>query len=250
MDVRDESTEEVRIVLELSPRGNPQAAIAYLYKNTPLQNRFHVNMTCLVPDARTGVGAPARLSLKEILRNFVDFRFEVVTKRLTYDLEQLLTRIHILEAFEKIFNDLDEALAIIRASDGKRDAADKLMVRFDLDVEQANAVLETRLYKLARLEIEAIAEELREKREEAARLRALLDSEAARWGIVKDELTALVKTYGDKRRTKVEGPEEELEYNADRCRPLQRRGRALQLDERSQSSPRASSSGPGLRSQT
>lgn len=215
VDVRDESTDDVRIVLELSSRGNPQAAMAYLYKNTPLQTRFHVNLTCLVPDPETGVGAPARLSLKEILRNFLDFRFEVVTKRLTYDLQQVLKRIHLLEAFEKIFNDLDEALRIIRGSDGKKDAAVKLMARFELDAEQADAVLETRLYKLARLEIEAIKAELEEKRAEAARLQALLDSEEARWSIVKEELKALNKKYGDKRRTAVDGPEEELEYNAE-----------------------------------
>jgi DNA gyrase subunit A len=215
VDVRDESTEEIRIVLELSSRGNPQAAIAYLYKNTPLQNRFHVNLTCLVPDARTGVGAPVRLSLKEILRHFLDFRFEVVTRRLTYDLEQLLKRIHLLEAFEKIFAYLDEALAIIRASDGKRDAAEKLIARFILDTEQADAVLETRLYKLARLEIEAIEVELLEKRAEAAQIQALLDSEDARWTIVKDELTALAKVYGDRRRTKIVGAEIEIEYNAE-----------------------------------
>ncbi len=215
VDVRDESTDDVRIVLELSSRGNAQAAMAYLYKNTPLQTRFHVNLTCLVPDPETGVGAPARMSLKEILQAFVEFRFEVVTKRLTYDLNQVLKRIHLLEAFEKIFNDLDEALAIIRASDGKKDAAVKLMARFELDEEQADAVLETRLYKLSRLEIESIQAELAEKRAEAARLQALLDSDQARWDIVKDELAALNKKYGDKRRTAVDGPEEELEYNAE-----------------------------------
>ena len=215
VDVRDESTDDVRIVLELAPKGNAQVAMAYLYKNTPLQTRFHVNLTCLVPDSVTGVGAPARLSLGEVLRHFLDFRFEVVTKRLTYDLQVVLKRIHLLEAFEKIFGALDEALAIIRASDGKKDAAVKLMARFDLDAEQADAVLETKLYKLSKLEIESIEAELAEKRAEAARLQALLDSDEARWAIVKDELGALAKKYGDKRRTAIEGPLEDLEYNAE-----------------------------------
>ena len=91
---------------------------------------------------------PARLDLKTILQQFLDFRLEVVTRRLEYELENLLERIHILEGFAIVFKNLDEAIAIIRASEGKADAAPKLMARFELRRCQADAILETKLYRL------------------------------------------------------------------------------------------------------
>ena len=210
VDVRDESTNEVRIVLELKTGAEPQVVMAYLYKHTPLQTNFNVNLTCLVPTDKADISAPERLDLKKLLQHFLDFRFEVVTKRFQFELDELEKRIHLLEGFRKIYDALDEALKIIRKSDGKQDAADKLMKRFKLDDEQADAVLETKLYKLARLEIKAILDELKEKKEEAKRIEAILASKKKLWGVVKEELQAVGKQYGDKRRTKLGG--EELEY--------------------------------------
>jgi DNA gyrase subunit A len=210
VDVRDESTNEVRIVLELKTGAEPQVVMAYLYKHTPLQTNFNVNLTCLVPTDKADISAPERLDLKKLLQHFLDFRFEVVTKRFQFELDELKKRIHLLEGFRKIYDALDEALRIIRKSDGKQDAAEKLMKRFKLDDEQADAVLETKLYKLARLEIKAILDELKEKKEEAKRIEAILASKKKLWGVVKDEILAVGKQYGDKRRTKLGG--EELEY--------------------------------------
>lgn len=202
-DVRDESTEQIRIVLELKKGVPAELAMAYLYKHTDLESTFHVNMTCLVPTEKVEVCAPQKTNLKEMLRFFLDFRMEVVTKRLQFELEQIKKRIHILEGFERIFDELDEAIRIIRASDGKADAAQKLMARFFLDEVQVEAILETRLYRLARLEIESIRKELAELRAEEDRLYELLGSFSMRWALIRDELTALRARFADARRTKV-----------------------------------------------
>ena len=213
IDVRDESTAEVRVVLELKRGADVEAAMAYLFKHTPLQNRFHVNMTCLVPTANPNVPAPARLNLIEVLNHFLQFRMEVVTRRLEYDLAQLLRRIHILEGFEIIFSDIDEAIRIIRASDGKADAARGLIAYFGVDEEQADAVLETKLYRLAKLEIHLIIAELEEKRAEAARLQTLLNNDDSRWALIRSELMEIRSAYADARRTSVDVEVKALEYS-------------------------------------
>src|SRR6185295_9766707 len=118
--------EGMRITLEMKPGSDANLVMAYLYKHTALQENFAVNLTCLVPDA-DGKPQPMRLGLKEILRYFLDFRLETVRKRFEFELEQLQKRIHILEGFQIIFNALDKAIRLIRDSEGKADAAEKLM---------------------------------------------------------------------------------------------------------------------------
>jgi len=211
-NVRDESTDDVRIVLELKRGSDTEAAMAYLFKHTKLQKRFHVNLTCLVPTDDAEVGAPRQVDLRTILRHFLDFRMEVVVRRLENELQELEDRIHILEGFEVIFDALDEAIKMIRASKDKDDAAQRLMHRFRLDREQADAILETRLFKLSQMEIEAVREELGEKRERAEEIRALLDDEAGRWDLIKGELQAVRDEYADERRSTIIGPDAEMEY--------------------------------------
>ncbi len=213
VDIRDESTEDVRIVIELKRGANAEAAMAYLFKHTPLQSRFHVNMTCLLPNPGTDVCTPAKVNLRTVLQHFLAFRMEVLTRRITFDLEQLEKRIHILRGFEKVFDALDEAIRIIRSSQDKADAAQRLKHRFKLDDVQADAILETKLYKLSRLEIDAIRKELKEKKRLAKQLRALLDDEDARWKLVKKELREVRDKFGDERRTAIGGPDERLEYS-------------------------------------
>jgi len=205
-NVKDLSTDDVRVALELRPGANLDAALAYLFKNTPLQTNFNVNLTCLLPAEGAEVAVPNRLDLKSMLQYFLDFRLEVVTRRLRHELEALLRRIHILEGFAIVFDNLDEAIRIIRASDGKPDAAPKLIARFGLSELQADAILETKLYRLGKLEIADILGELAERRARAAAIGALLADEPALWAIVRAELVAVSKDYGDKRRTKIEGP--------------------------------------------
>ena len=212
-NVKDLSTDDVRISLELRPGANIDAALAYLFKNTPLQTNFNVNLTCLLPAVGAEVAVPARLDLKAMLLHFLDFRLDVVTRRLRHELENLLRRIHILEGFEIVFDHLDEAIRIIRASNGKPDAAPKLMERFGLSDLQADAILETKLYRLGKLEIQEIVDELASKRGRAAEIEALLASEPARWQMVRDELRQIRSAYGDERRTRLlDVPQVQVEY--------------------------------------
>ena len=177
-NVKDLSTDEIQILLELKPGANAEAAMAYLFKNSPLQINYSINLTCLLPAEGAEVAVPRRLDLKTILQHFLDFRLEVVTRRLRFELKNLLDRIHILEGFAIVFNNLDEAIQIIRDSDGKADAAPKLIARFALTEIQADAVLETKLYRLGKLEIHDILERAGPEEEagqgdpEAARRRA------------------------------------------------------------------------------
>ncbi|MFL5309019.1 MAG: DNA topoisomerase (ATP-hydrolyzing) subunit A, partial [Myxococcales bacterium] len=212
VDVRDESTKDVRIVLELKRDADADLVMAYLYKHTSLQTNFNVNMTCLVPSQNPEVGTPQRLGLKDILRYFLDFRFQVVTRRFQFDLQEVQKRLHILEGFEKVYDALDEMIKIIRKSDGKEDAAAKLMKRFELDEIQTDAILDMRLYKLARLEILVVQKEAKEKRAEQKELKALLASDKARWGVVKQEIQEIAAQYKDERRTRIGGGREEVEY--------------------------------------
>jgi DNA gyrase subunit A len=211
-NVKDLSTDDVRILLELKPGANASAALAYLYKNSPLQINYSINLTCLLPAEGADVAVPRRLDLKSILQQFLDFRLEVVTRRLRYELKNLLERIHILEGFAIVFRNLDEAIKIIRASDGKADAAPKLIKRFELSELQADAVLETKLYRLGKLEIRDILRELDEKRKRAKEIESLLGDEPARWQIIRDELKRIAQTFGEPRRTRIEVPAAPMEY--------------------------------------
>jgi len=216
VDVKDVSTDDVRIALELKKDANVQMVMAYLFKNTPLQINFAVNLTCLVPTENEEVGRPERLDLHSMLRYFLNFRLEVVTKRLEHELEALRKRMHVLEGFEKVFDALDEIIRIIRKSEGKADSAEKIMKRFELDAEQTDAILELKLYRLARLEILVIQNELAEKRKRARQITGLLKNEDDRWKVVRDELDEIQDKYGkgDKRRTVIES-EEEVAFTAD-----------------------------------
>ncbi|MEQ1758491.1 MAG: DNA topoisomerase IV subunit A [Vicinamibacterales bacterium] len=211
VDVRDVSADDVRIVLEVKKDADAKMVMAYLFKNTPLQSNFIVNLTCLIPTENAEVGRPERLDLKAILWHFLHFRLEVVTARLEHELESLQKRIHVLEGFEKVFDALDEIIRIIRKSDGKADSAQKIMARFDLDAEQADAILELKLYRLARLEILVIQNELAERRKRARLIAILLADEEGRWNVVRNEILEIQSKYGgkiDPRRTLIESEEE------------------------------------------
>ncbi len=219
VDVKDQSTDDVRIVLELKRDADEQMVMAYLFRHTPLQTNFAVNLTCLVPTGQDDVGRPERLGLHELLWHFLRFRLDVVTRRLEHELAALARRIHILEGFETVFDALDEVLKIVRKSDGKADAAAKLMKRFPLDAEQTDAILELKVYRLARLEILIIREELDEKRKRSRQIGGLLSSEPKRWAVVHDEIKEIQQAYGkgktNPRRTIIQPAEEEVEYTAD-----------------------------------
>ena len=219
VDVRDLSTDDVRIELELKPSADENLVMAYLFKHTSLQTTFAVNLTCLVPTENAEVGRPERLDLKQMLWHFLHFRLDVVTARLEHELAQLQKRIHLLEGFEKVFDALDEIIRIIRKSDGKADAAEKIIKRFELDAEQTDAILELKLYRLARLEILVIQNELaRQAQAGAADRRAARRTRTAAgpWSGTRSprsrRRTGIPRSIP--RRTRIEEAEE-VEYSAD-----------------------------------
>ena len=219
VDVKDLSTEEVRIALELKRDADVRMVMAYLCKHTPLQTSVLVNLTCLIPTENPEVGRPERLDLKAMLWHFLHFRLDVVTRRLEHEQAALKKRIHVLEGFAKVFDALDEIVRIIRKSDGKQDAAQKISQRFALDEEQVEAILELKLYRLARLEILVIREELDDKRKRVRQIGSLLKDEPGRWRIVRAEIEEVQRVYGhpraDTRRTLIEAAADEAEFHAD-----------------------------------
>ncbi len=215
LDLIDETSDDsgLRIVLETRADADPEAVMAYLYKHTPLEQNISYNATALVPDSSGGL-VPRRLGLGELLRCFNDFRFDTVRRRYEFQLEQLRKRIHILEGFEILFNGLDKALKLIRQSNGKADAAKKLMKAFPLDEIRTNAILELQLYRISKLEINEIREELKEKRAEVEAIETLLRSPKRLWGVVKTELLEVAAEFGDKRRTSLGSTDEIAEFDA------------------------------------
>jgi DNA gyrase subunit A len=216
VDVRDESTDDVRIVLEIKAGADPALVMAYLYKHTPLELSFYVNLTCLTPTENREIAGPMRLDLAAVLREFLEFREDVVTRRFQFELDELERRIHILQGFATIFDALDEAIRMIRKSDGKADAAAKLSKRFGLDDVQTDAILELKLYKLARLEMQAILDELKEKRARAKEIRAILGDKRRLWKVIRGEIEDVAKRFEDKRRTKIGGAGgDDVEFDAE-----------------------------------
>jgi len=218
LNVVDESSEKegVKIVLEIKAESSPDLIMAYLYRHTQLQDNFACNFTCLIPikDAEGRERTrPERLGICQILRQFLDFRYETIKRRFEFDLEQLRKRIHILKGFKIIFDALDRAIKMIRESQGKADAAEKLMKAFDLDEIQTDAILEAQLYKIAQIEIKKITDELREKTKEADRIEEILASKRKLWGVVKSELAELGEKFADKRRTKFGDADEATEFD-------------------------------------
>jgi DNA gyrase subunit A len=216
VDVRDESTDDVRVVLELKQGADPALVMSYLFKHTPLESSFYVNLTCLVPTENKEIAGPMRLDLKAMLREFLDFREDTVRRRFEFELAELERRIHILEGFRTIFDALDETIRIIRKSEGKADAAEKIMKRFGLTDVQTDAILELKLYKLARLEIQIIIDELKEKQAAAKEIRAILGDKRKLWKVIRGEIAAVAEAFPDKRRTKLGGGGgEEVEFDAE-----------------------------------
>jgi len=214
-DLVDETSSEsgLRIVLETKSGADPEAVMAYLFKNTALEQNVSYNATALVPDGESSL-VPRRVGLGEMLNHFNQFRFDTVRRRFEFQLEQLRKRIHILEGFAILFDGLDKALKLIRASNGKADAAARLMKAFPLDEIQTNAILELMLYKISKLEIHEIREELAEKRAEADRIETLLGSPKKLWSVVKTELKELAADFSDKRKTSLGSTEEIVEFDA------------------------------------
>ena len=196
-DIRDESTRDIRVAIDLKNNAHPQTVLNYLYKHTQLEEVFHYNVVALVE------GVPQTLSLKAILESFILHRREVVTRRTKYDLEKALDREHILLGLKKALDHIDEIIALIKKSRDVDDARTKLMEKFKFSERQANAILDMRLQKLAGLERKKIEDELKEVQALIAELQALLKSEKKMMDLIKKEISEIGEKYGDDRRTKI-----------------------------------------------
>ncbi|MCS5620981.1 MAG: DNA topoisomerase 4 subunit A, partial [Nitrospinaceae bacterium] len=208
-DVRDESDEKIRVVLEIKSTADENKMMSYLLKHTDLETNFQLNFTCLKPN-----GEPARLSLLEICQYFLEFRKQVVTRRLNYELSLLEKRLHLLAGFAAIFRDLDKALKLIRSSKSRKEAHEKLQKYFKLDDEQTNAILEIPLYRLVAMEMEKILQEQKERLKEKKRIQSILTSPKKIWSEVREELEEIKKKHSDKRLTQIKIIES-IEYNAE-----------------------------------
>lgn len=196
-EMRDESTNDIRVVIDLKSGAQPQTVLNKLYKHTQLEDTFHYNMVALVD------GVPQTVSLKVILEEYVKHRAEVVRRRTQYDLTKAQDREHILLGLKKALDHIDAIIKLIRASKDVPTAHAALMKEFKFSAIQAQAILDMRLQKLAGLERKKIEDELAEIQKLIKSLEAILKSKAKMLGMVKSELMEIAEKYGDDRRTKI-----------------------------------------------
>lgn len=196
-DLRDESTSDIRIVIELKNGAYPEQLLNFLYKHTRLEETFHINAVALVD------GVPQTLSLKAFLEEFIAHRKDVIKRRTEFDLRKAEAREHILLGLKKALDHIDEVIKIIRASKDVDEAKTNLIKKFKFSDLQATAILEMRLQRLANLERKKIEEELDATQSLIADLKAILASAKKVISIIKDEIKEIRDKYGDERRTKI-----------------------------------------------
>ncbi len=199
-DLRDESDRDgMRVVIELKRDAVPHIVLNQLFKHTQMQSTFGVILLALVD------GVPTVMSLREMIRHFIEHRHTVIVRRSQFDLDKALEREHILEGLKIAVDHIDEVVEIIRASKDPEAASVALREAFDLSERQAKAILDMRLARLTGLEMEKLDQELAEVRALIEELRGILASEQRRRDILKDELREMAAKYGDDRRTEITG---------------------------------------------
>ncbi len=196
-DLRDESTRDIRVVVELKSGAQPQKVLNYLYKHTQLEDTFHMNMVALLD------GVPQTISLKGMLEEFNRYRTEVVRRRCEFDLAKAKDREHILLGLKKALDHIDAIIKTIKQSKDVPTAHAALMKKFGFSERQATAILEMRLQKLAGLERKKIEDELKEVQALIRWLEGILKSPKKLADLIKKELLEVKAMYGDDRRTKV-----------------------------------------------
>ncbi|HEY4480394.1 MAG TPA: DNA gyrase subunit A [Candidatus Paceibacterota bacterium] len=195
--LRDESTKDIRVVIDLKNGSHPQKVLNYLYKHTQLEETFHVNLVALVD------GVPQTLSLKGILEEFIGHRKVVIKRRTEFDLKEAEAREHILLGLKKALDHIDEIIKLIKKSKDVETARANLMKTFKFSEIQANAILEMRLQKLAGLERKKVEDELDAIQTLIKELKDILANPKRILSIIKKELSEISEKYGDERRTKV-----------------------------------------------
>ncbi len=197
-DIRDESDRDgMRVVIELKRDAQPEVVLNQLFQHTQMQVTFGVNLLALVD------GVPQTLNLKQALQHFVNFRHDIVVRRTQFDLDKAEKRAHILEGLKIALDNIDEIISIIRKSRNPQTAKANLIRSFKLSEIQAQAILDMRLQRLTGLERKKIEDEYLAIIKLIAYLRSILESNALRMKIIKDELIELREKYGDKRRTEI-----------------------------------------------
>ncbi|HMB65545.1 MAG TPA: DNA gyrase subunit A, partial [Patescibacteria group bacterium] len=198
-DLRDESDKEgVRIFIELKKDAYPKKVLNSLYKQTPLQTTFNINILALVDGIQ-----PRVLTLKMVLEEYIKHREEVVRRRTEFDLAKARARAHILEGLMIALKNIDEVIKIIKSSRDRETAKNNLMKKFKLTEQQAVAILEMKLQNLANLERKRIEDELKEKRKLIKELETILKSRTKMRDLIKKDLEYLIDKYGDKRKTQI-----------------------------------------------
>ena len=197
-DLRDESDRNgMRLVIELKRDAIPDVVKNKLFKHTPMQQTFGVNTVALVD------GVPQTLSLKEALTHYLSHQKEVITRRTKYRLRKAEARAHILAGLLIAVGNIDEVVALIRASSDPDEAREGLMTKFDLSREQAQAILDLRLQRLTAMEADKIQAEYDDLVELIKELRELLGDEAKIYGVIREELLEVREAHADERRTKI-----------------------------------------------
>ena len=205
-DIRDESDRSgMRIVIELKRDVNANVVLNYLYRHTQMQETFGAIMIALVD------GTPKVLSLRQIIHHYIEHQESVITRRTQYDLDKALARSHILEGLLIALDNIDEVIALIRASADGNVARNGLMERFGLTEKQAQAILDMRLQRLTGLERERLEAEYAELEKQIAYYQAVLADEQLVRGIVKDEILEIKRKYADERRTEISALEGEID---------------------------------------
>ncbi len=205
-DINDESDRHgMRIVIELKRGAIPKVVLNKLYKHTPMQTTFGVNVVALVDNV------PRTLSLREVIGHYVDHQREVIIRRTKYELRRAEDRAHVLEGYLVALDNLDEVIALIRGSRDVETARRGLVERFELSVVQAQAILQLTLSRLTALEVDKIRKEHADLLERIKELREILGDEDRVNSLIKDELGEIAEAYGDERRTEITHAEGEID---------------------------------------
>ena len=195
----------MRLVIELKRDAIPKVVLNKLYKHTPMQTTFGVNMVALVDNV------PRTLDLRAVIHNYVAHQREVIVRRTKHELSEKEARAHILEGLLTALEHLDAIIELIRASRDRDSARAQLVERFDLSVIQASAILDLRLSQLTALEADGIKQEHADVTERIAELRAILGDESRVLAVIKEELSEIAERFGDERRTEISHSEDEID---------------------------------------
>ena len=209
-EVRDESDRTgLQIVIELKKEANAEGILNYLLKNTELQINYNFNMVAI--DARR----PMQVGLKKILDSYIVHQKEVITKRTQFDLNKAQDRLHIVDGLMKALSILDEVIALIRNSNDKKDAKEKLVETYDFTMTQAEAIVSLQLYRLTNTDITILQEEKLDLNERVATLTSILKSEKTLLQVMKQELRELKKKYATPRLTEIQAEIKEIKIETE-----------------------------------